>query len=292
MIRVARGGFLDRTTAAVGRISAELARAEEQALTGLRMNRPSDAPGSVREAERLHAATADQEVWQANASAATGVLDTMEGALAAAGNVIIRARELAVAGASETLSTEGRAAIAIEVESLADSLRAAMNTDYNGRYVFGGTAWGTPPFDATDTYVGNSDLPETRVGTDRWVQTGLDGSSVFQGSVDILGTLGTLSAALTADDAAAVAATLTDLDASTRAISDARAEVGTYVNAVEDAAAVAQSLGEVLSGRLTELISADPAEAYTRLVELRASYQATLQVAGSATNRTLFDFLS
>ncbi len=292
MIRVTRSGFLDRMNAGLGRISAAKANAEEQALTGLRVNRPSDAPGSVREAARLHAAAADQEVWQSNASSATGVLSALDNALSDATNTLVRAQEIALAGANEPLGAEARVTMALEVQSLMESLRASMNTEFGGRYVFAGTAWDAPPFDATDVFVGNSDPPQVRIGTDQWVQTGLDGSAVFQGPVDILATLGALSAALSTDDAAGVSATIADLETASRTVINARSEAGTYAASAEAASDVAASMGQVLVTRLTDILVADPAEAYTRLTELRNSYTAALQVTGSSTTRTLFDYLA
>ena len=182
--------------------------------------------------------------------------------------------------------------MALEVQGLIDSIRDSMNTEFGGRYVFAGTAWDTPPFDATDVYVGNSVDPQVRIGTDQWVQTGLDGSAVFQGSVDILATLGALATALSADDAAGVSATIGDLETASRALINARSEVGSHASAAEAASEVAASLGTVLVTRLSDILAADPAEAYSRLTELRSSYTSALQVTGSATTRTLFDYLS
>ena len=292
MIRVTRNGFLDRMSTELGRVSAELAKAEEQAVTGRKLNRPSDAPASLRQAERLDAASADQEIWKANASAASGVLDTLDNALSTATNILVRAQELATAGATETLSAADRLSMNVELLELMDEMRAVMNTDYAGRYVFGGTAWGAPPFDAADVYVGNTVIPESRVGTDRWVQTGLDGSAVFQGAVDILGTLNTLSAALVADNAVAVQATLTDLDAGHEIVVDARVTVGTYASTADDAYEVAGNLGVVVDQHLSALVDVDPIMAYSNLNRLKTAYTAALQVTASQQSRTLFDFLS
>jgi flagellar hook-associated protein 3 FlgL len=291
MIRSTRGAMLDQTSLQLARLSARMGAVEEQATTGLKLNRPSDAPASVGEAERMHAAVADQGVWQANASAATSVLDTLDSALGNAADIVLRAREIAVAGASDTTGTDARAAAATEVLGLVDAMRTAANTSTNGRYVFAGTNWDTAAFDDTNTYQGNTDVPETRVGDDRWVQTGLDGSAVFGGATDVFGTLTALAAALTADDATAVSDTLDDLDAATRTLTDARAEVGSHTLAAEDATEVSESLESLFSTRLGTLVSADPVAVYSELSELRNTYQSTLQVAGSASSQTLFDLL-
>lgn len=291
MIRVPRGGFLDRSSLNLARSSANLAIAEEQATTGLRLNRPSDAPGIVREAARLDASSADQTIWQENASGAMSLHDAMDTALGSASDLVVRLREIAVAGASDTLDADGRAALGAEASQLLLSLQQTANTEFAGRYVFAGTAYDTPPFDATNTYVGSTDVPETRIGEDRWVQTGMDGSAVFNGAVDIFGTVQALADALNANDAATTGTLLGNLDTITQTLSTARGQVGAWTNAADDAATVASSMDVVLSERVTNLVEVDPAEAYLRLTELRSSYQAAIQVAGSASNQTLLDYL-
>ena len=125
MIRTTRSSLLSNISLQLAASSKRLSVAEEQATTGLKLNRPSDAPASVREAESMHAAIADQGVWKANADSAVGVLDTMDSALGQASDLLVRARELAVGAASETMSTEGRAAAATEVAAILESMRAA-----------------------------------------------------------------------------------------------------------------------------------------------------------------------
>jgi flagellar hook-associated protein 3 FlgL len=292
MIRVTRNTFLERANAALARTSVALSRAEEQSVTGLRLNRPSDMPRIVQEAERMNAAAADQDVWEENAGFAEGLHSTLETALASAGTILIRLRELAIEGSSETLDLQGRVAIAHEVSALRDALRAVANTSHDGRHVFAGTAWDVEPFDATYTYVGNADVPETRIGDSRWVETGMDGSALFNGPVDIFATITTLETELLANNTAGIRGTLNDMELATETISDGRAQVGTFMNVADDAIAVAGSLRVVFNDRLADLIEADPIEAYTTLAQLRSSYEAALQVAGSGSSRTLFDYLS
>ncbi len=292
MIRLPRSSLYDLTARLQGANSVRLGAAEEQASSGRRINRPSDAPADLFEVHQLSAAIGDQDTWKQNAESATGELDGMDAALDQAGTIIVRAREIAVAMASDTASAEARSAAALEVRGLQQSMVTAANTRFNDRYLFAGTAYDTPPFDATGTYAGSTAEPTTQVAESRWVKTGLDGSAVFNGAADIFGTLEALAVALEANNAPAVGTTLTDLDASTTMLTDARAEVGAETRAASDAIDNAESLGTVFNSRLAQLINVDPVSAYTRLAELRTAYDATLRVAGSATSRSLLDYLS
>lgn len=292
MIRLPHSSIYDLTARLQATNSARLGAAEEQAATGRRINRPSDAPSDLFEVHQISAAMADQDEWKQNAESATGELDGMDSALGQATDVILRAREIAVAMASGTASAEGRSAAALEVRGLQESLATAANATFNDRYLFAGTAWDTRPFDTTGAYAGSTAEPSTQVAESRWVKTGMDGSSVFNGAADIFGTLEALAVALEANDPAAVGATLTDLDTSTSMLSDARAEVGAETRAAADAVDNAESLGALFNNRLLQLINVDPATAYSTLAELRNAYDATLQVAGSASTRSLLDYLS
>ncbi len=291
MIRVPRSSFLDRASASLSNLAVELAKTEAAAVTGTHVQHASDAPEDIAEIERLTASMADQETWQDNASSTLSLLIHMDEALGSAFSSLSMAREAAVAGASETLSDEGRASLSTEVDALRDELLSLANTEFGDRYVFGGDAYDAEAFDSTGTYVGSTEVPETQVGRDRWVESGLDGSSVFQGSVDIFAVLDDLSTALAASDTASITASLTDLDTGLDQLSEARTEVGIKQGTAEDASLVAENLGVVLGTRISYLVDADPVETYTRLTELRTAYTSALQVMGSNSGRNLFDFL-
>ena len=66
MLRVTRNGFSDLISNELGRLNGRLRVAEEQAATGRKVNRPSDAPQTIAEAHRLYTSIEDQDVYQTN----------------------------------------------------------------------------------------------------------------------------------------------------------------------------------------------------------------------------------
>lgn len=291
MIRFPRASLSDMVRRETASLNARIADVQAQAISGLALQRPSDDPVGVVAAQRMSAAVADQDVWIANAERAVGVHDVADTALGGVNDLLVRARELAVAMASETADGEARAIAAVEAQGLRDAVVSAANTRYDGRYVFGGAAWDAEPFAADGTYSGDTSAPTARVGEDRWVEVGFDGSAFFAGDVDIFATLSALVTALETNDAAGVAATLDGLDVATDQIAGARGEVGVQTQIAEDAATVAESMGVVFGERLASLVQADPVETYTKLNELQSAYTSTLQVAASATTKSLLDYL-
>jgi len=292
MIRMTHHGMLSSMARRVEDNASVLRRAEERAITGQRYNRPSDAPSLVGEIHRMSADSADQEVWKANASSAGGMHSSMESALSSAHDILVRLREVAVNMASETRVGVDRSTAAIEVDALRESMLQVANMKMNGRYVFAGTAYDTQPFDATGAYAGTADEPTTQISPSQYVRVGLDGSQVFQGGVDVFATIATLSADLTADNTAGIQAALNSLDTATQQVSQWRGEVAADTLAGEDATVVAEGLEQMFNERLSELVSVDPAQAYTALGEAQNAYNATLQVIASSRTNSLFDMIS
>lgn len=290
-MRVTQSGMWEMIRRNLSQTAERTRVIEEQAVGGMLVNRPSDAPELLVEIDRLHASGMDQDVFTKNSAQSLAQLDQMDAELGRVHDALSRVRELAVQMAGDLPTAEQRGYAAEEVSALKASVLSAANSDFAGRYLFGGAAWDTPPFDTTGTYVGSTDEPTTRVGESTWVTTARDGSQIFQGGVDIFAGLDAFVTALSADDSAGISTSLGDLDTMMQQVMDARARVGTDTNVADDANELASSLSMQIESRMGELVSADPAETYTRLSELRASYQTALQVAASAKSQGLFDLL-
>jgi flagellar hook-associated protein 3 FlgL len=291
MIRTPRTGTSDLFLHRVDLASARVRRAEEQAVTGMKVNRASDAPTVMREVHAVSAGSADQAVYKDNAGSAGMLHSTMDSSLERAQDIVVRLRELAVQMSSDAVDADGRAAAAVEVRSLQASMLDTANAQVGGRYVFAGAVYDAPAFDSAFAYQGDANEPETRVGQDRWVRTGLDGQQVFQGSTDIFATIENLAVALETNSVAATRASLPDLEAGTRQLSQWRSVVGSEQATAEDAAVVAESLDLLFSDRLSALVQADPVAAYTELGEAQNAYTTTLQVIASTRTDNLFDML-
>jgi flagellar hook-associated protein 3 FlgL len=290
-MRVTQNGLWTLVNSQLSSINSRTRTLEEQAVTGLGISRPSDAPELVAQVAQLSAGVSDQSVYSTNASNAMSMLDTMDSALGRAHDTLTRAREVAMQMVGDLSTTDERTTAAEEIDGLRATMLETMNSSYAGRYIFAGTAYDTPPFADDGTYAGTTDEPSTRVSSTTWVATGKDGSAVFDGDADVLGALDDLSTALNNDDSDAISAALDALDAALTAVSSARSDVGNDTNLAEDALDVAESLGSELQTQLDDVASADPTETYMKLSEMRNAYTAALQVAASAKQTSLFDML-
>ena len=273
------------------RLSQEIRTAEQQAITGLRINRPSDGPGEMARALTLQGIVEDQSTYKSNATQAIGLLSTAEQALDTATDVVDRAKELALAGANGSWNESDRESMAAEIENLYSQLVSVANTRHGSRYVFSGRAYDTEAFDSTGSYGGGGDEPQVQVSDNQWASVGFDGSEVFQGEVDIFAVLSDLQTALESNDADAVADTLGDLDTAHNQVVGWRETVGHSYDIVEDAEVAAGNVEALVGTELSDLVGVDEMEVYTRLAELRSAYEAASRVAGTSTLGSLWDYM-
>ncbi len=290
-MRVTQSGTWTMVRANLSTILSDTRKVEEQAVTGLLMNRASDSPELRAQVDALSAAVADQSVYERNATQAMSALDTMDSSLSRAHDALARAREIAIQMAGDTVSADERALAAEEIGALRSTLIDAANAEYGGRYLFAGTAYDSLPFDDDGNYAGSTEEPSTRVGEDTWVATGRDGSAVFTGDIDVFAALADLQAALESDDDTGVSDGITNIDTGLDQLVTARAEIGNTTNVAEDALSLSESLSAEFQTRLDDLAAADPAETYTKLSELRSAYSTALQVAASGKKQGLFDLI-
>ena len=281
----------DVRQARLSRLDAASSRAEEVATTGLKVLRPSDAPGRWGEIGAIRERATDQKMYSENLTLASVPVNVAERALGEVSNVLSAAKSLAVQTSSETYDPTRRPAAAAQVDALKAQLVGLANSKAGGRYVFAGDRHDAPAFDTTGAYLGGTGSPSVLIGEDRWLETAWDGSAVFGGTIDAFAVLDDFSAALTANDPDAIAGLFANLDTAFAQAVSWRQDSGLRQEVVEDAQIVSENLLTLFSGQLEALVGEDPATAFTNLAEARDAYTSALQITATAGERSLFDFL-
>ena len=287
-IRSTSGAINNLVQSQIASLSTQMADAQEQALTGQRINAPSDDASAIGTVYRLREQVADQDVYMTNATNAQTYLGSAEQAMSTASDIMSRLRELATQMASETYSDEDRAAAAEEVEQLQSQLVDVANSNVGGRYIFSGTTYDQAAYDDSGTYQGSDGEPSTQVGDSTWAQTGFAGSEIFD---DAFAAIDELLTALNSDDSDGITAALGSLEDADATITSAWSSVGYEMNMIDDAMTSAEAVATQLSESLSALVDVDLAAAYTRLAELQTSYEATLQISSQTLSTSLFDYL-
>jgi flagellar hook-associated protein 3 FlgL len=297
----------------VYRAREQLSDTQEQAASGLRVNRPSDDPPSASHATRLRGEQRAIEQYRHNIVQVRARLVTIEDAVSSAEDSIVRAREIAIQGANGTLDANGRQILSQEIETIFDEMIAAGNARNSGGWVFGGTANGAAPFVSSGPFVsgsppptvafaGNSTEIEVAIDEGRRATATLDGRRVFMGDTDgdgfpdsgredAFAVLAELWRALDTDDQAAVAATLDRLDRTQLQFSLELAHVGAASQQIDGADDRLDLEKISVTRSLSDAEDADTEDVFSRLVAQETALQAALATTARAMQPSLLDFL-
>jgi flagellar hook-associated protein 3 FlgL len=270
------------------RAQARMFTATERVSSGLRLEKPSDAPADVGGLRAAEASLFRLRAGQSSATRAEMQLTAAEGALAEAGSVLGRAREIAVAGADGSQNARTRAALAIEVAGLRETMRSLANTRVGSIHVFGGFKTAAPPFLADGTFVGDGGVRQVEVLPGLRVAANVSGVQAFTaaGGVDVFAVLAQLEADLLANDGAAVAANLTSIDTASQQVLAQRTAAGTHLTRVQSSDAIRADSIVRLEAARSGLRDADVPAVITEMAQAQNSLRLALETASQVLEMT------
>ena len=259
-----------------------------QISSGKKLQTFSDDPAGASQSLVLRSALGDNAQYQRDAASATTFLTASQSALSSAGSIVQSARQIAVAGANSTQTPDSLAGLSDQVDGAIQQLTQLANTQAEGRYVFGGTNTTTAPYDATQTYQGNTQAISSALGPGNSIQINTVGSSAFGPAFTALQTLKT---DLGAGNATAISGDIGKFDTALSAINAASATAGAKAN---QATAATQQLTRAQSeyeSSISGIENVDLADAYVQFQSATNVYQASLSVTAKAFQYSLADFL-
>lgn len=277
----------------------QMQKYQNQLSSGKEVSKPSDNPMLVSRIMGLDSNVRANEQYERNINDTLGWADTADGATNEMTSTLQRARELIVYGANGTLSTTDRLALKDEVVMLKDQMVQLLNTNYDGRFIFGGQETTKPPFSIEDTkmtYHGdmNDISREIAQGVDIIIQS--DGSKITNASGASNEELGELLDkvidALGNDKTDALSGELLgDMDIHLDNVIRFRSKMGAVYNRLE--AAKERNASENLS--MTELLSKsediDIAEKMMEFSMMSTVYQASLSTGAKILQPSLLDYI-
>lgn len=252
-----------------------------KATSGLEVERPSDGPAAYASITRRDAKLSRLQTRSETLQRAQGDLEVAESSLAAAGDVMIRARELAVQMADGTYDATERAAAAKEIDVMREQLIAIANTRGSRGYLFGGSATSTPPVDATGAFIGNDATMPVEYADGQTMAANVSGSAAFTsafGGRDIFVDLADLSALLNADDAAGVHGMISAMDEGHRQIVATRADAGVRIDRLGSALDITAEALNVTTSQQVDEQAIDPNKTYLDLQAAQQALERTLTV--------------
>lgn len=274
------------------RLQERMGRAQLEASSGMKVLKPSDAPGEVSLLHGIREQAANQQVYEENSQWAFSLHVSADESLSQMSEVMSDARELAIQMSSETYGTDERIDAGNSASGFFDRLLQQLNSNLDGRYIFAGQSYDAEAYDpTTGAYLGDTASPETQVTENNTVAVGWDGSSLLQGTGDVVAAITNLQAALATGVAANVRATINDIDGAIDQLAEARTVVGADMQKAEDAMALSENLRVAFARHESNIVDAESIESYTRLYEYQTTYEAALQVTANARTNLLFSRL-
>jgi len=280
-----------------------LARTQEMAATGRRINRPSDDPIDYRKLLSLKDDLRQTGRFLRTIDQSRTRIRSTEEALAGAAEAIdlVRVRGLEAMNATNQREST-RDAIKVQIEQLFDELVSQANVrSPGGGYVFSGRASDQAAFTAvgdfssgvppTVSFTGDASATRVEIGEDVFVDVTRDGQAAFQGAADAFSAVTALWTAVDQGDDVGMRAAVDDLESARDHLFLERAAIGgseSKANSFEDRLRLQE---EEITSQLSYIEDADAFEVYSDLVSQESALQASLEVSSRILQPTLLDYI-
>lgn len=123
---------------------------QNQLSTGKEISRPSDDPYKASRIVKMYADISSNEQYNDNITDVTNFLDVTDTSITQISNLYSRVRELLVSAGNAAYGSEQMKSIQDEMKVKVDQLAQLLNTNFDGKYVFGGTKVDSKPVTVVD----------------------------------------------------------------------------------------------------------------------------------------------
>lgn len=131
---------------------------QQQLSSGKEISKPSDNPLQVTRAMQLTNDISANTQFNQNINDTSNWLNTTDTALGQVQSVLQRVNELLISAGDAAYGSDERSSIKDEINQNIQSLSQVLNTNFNGKYIFGGSRGTTKPTDTTTDSSGNTVL--------------------------------------------------------------------------------------------------------------------------------------
>ena len=250
-----------QATNSMAKNSALAGNSMEKLSTGLAINKAGDNAAGLAVSEKMRSQIRGMEQADKNVQDGISLVQTAEGALAEAGDIAQRMRELAVQGGNDTLSSSDRAKINKELEQLGEEIdKIAQETKFNGNDLLNGKGGNTGTFT-----IQAGATSETRTVT-------MENLSSIAASVK----------GLTVDSSATAQSTIGKIDTALEKINTARANLGAMQNRLEATSSNLSTSIENLSSAESRIRDVDVAKEMVKLSKMNLLTQTSQAMVAQA----------
>ena len=295
-MRVTEGTMANMSLNNLQQIRQRLDDLQTQVSTQRKVNNPGDDPLTAQQILGLQGQLSDGDQYTKNISTGSSVLSTMESALASMGDSLTRLKEIGTQMANGTYSADQRSQASVEVTQIKEQLISLGNTQFGGRYVFGGSKNDAPPFDTSGAYNGNDADISINIDKSNSVVINYSGGKLLSGTgggtdVSVIGTIDKLNLALNNNDQTGIQNTLSDLDKSMNQVLSARTDIGARSNRLDSAQNLIDNTQLFLQKALSDKQDVDFTKAVSDLTQQQTAFEAALAATAKVSKMSLLDYL-
>ncbi|HWE09070.1 MAG TPA: flagellar hook-associated protein FlgL [Solirubrobacteraceae bacterium] len=287
----------------INSVQDQLATTQQQLSTGKSINQPSDNPYGASLAIQLNQDLSGLSNYSNNVTDGTAWTTAATTSLTNVQTMLQRAQELVVEAANGTQSPADLQASAAEINQLTDAIKQEANTQYNGQYIFAGTATGTQPYSTAtgDVYQGNTGAVTREIGPNSSLQVNTNisqllGSGQGAGDGKLLDTLRTIASDMTSGTSASVADLtgnqISNLQGSLNTLEQMQSSVGASQNRLTLASTRLTDLQNSDTAALSNDEDANMAATMTTFSNEQAAFTAALRAGANIVQSSLMNFLN
>jgi flagellar hook-associated protein 3 FlgL len=287
----------------INNVQQQLATTQQQLSTGLSINQPSDNPYGASLAIQLKNDLQNLGNYQSSVTDGTAWASAADTSLSNVMSMLQRAQELTIQASNGNESATDLSATADEIDQLAAAMKQEANAQYNGQYIFSGTATGTAPYSTStgDVFQGNTGSIQRTIGPNSNLQVNVDISGLLgsgSGAADskLLDTLRTVAADMRSGNSTGVADLsgnqLSNLQNSLNSLEQIQANVGAVQNRLSMASTRIQGLQNSDTAALSNDEDVNMAQAMTTFSNQQAAFSAALRAGANIVQSSLMDFLN
>jgi flagellar hook-associated protein 3 FlgL len=276
-------------------------RAQRELTTGLRISTVSDDPDQIAGLWQTRSNLAQVQQIGTNLTRVKTEADTAEGVLQNAVILVERAQTLGTQGANGTTGTQTRQDLANELGTILEQLVSAANTTVEGRFIFSGDSDQQAAYslDLTQAspvslYQGSAATRQTQAADGSLFSVSRTAQEIFDNpsaQLNVFSVITNLRTALLNDDAAAIAASIGDVQGAGTYLNQQLAFYGSVQGRVARAIDFGATYATQLTAQLSGIQDADEAKSITDLTQAQTQLQAALVSRAKLPRTSLFDFL-
>ncbi|HUA47890.1 MAG TPA: flagellar hook-associated protein FlgL [Solirubrobacteraceae bacterium] len=281
----------------------QLDTTQQELSTGLTINEPSDNPSGTSLVLALNTTQSNLTSYSNNVSDGSGWSTAATSALSDMTNAVQRVQELVTEAANGTNNGGDMTDMANEVNQWIDEIKSDADTQYNGQYVFSGSATTTEPYQpgSDDTYAGNTGSVTREIGPGTSVAVNVGLSSVLGngqtvsgqpgGDGLLLNTLRNVVDDMQSGNTSGLSTDLTDLNSNLNSLTALSTNVGAVTDRLQMASSRITSLQNSTTDTLSNTEDADMAATETQFSSEQAAFEAALQGGADIVQESLMNFL-